>query len=173
MKTNLIWSLFLLALIAGCQAGMGCENEYPVYLPGMERPYQSEWVSTEYEPVAQPVYNPRVEDQIGNTGKIYFLSLSEVEGETYMALDEISVFEGNAPDYRSGGSWYFQLIDSHQRVLEEGYFERSKMVCGDRGCHESNTPLILKIPYHRNGADITVYDQDGIVRFGPYDVRDM
>ena len=116
-----------------------------------------------------------------DSGMIYLLTLRDT-GETYMALDEISVISGGAPDYRSQGSWYFQLIDEQQRVLEQGYFQRSGMICSDSmdssgqwtgGCYESDTPLTLEIPYRLNGADITVYDENGLVRFGPYDVRDM
>jgi hypothetical protein len=112
---------------------------------------------------------------------IYFLILRET-GETYMALDEISVISGGAPDYRSGDNWYFQLIDEQQHVLEQGYFQRSGMICSDSmdsngqwtgSCYESDTPLTLEIPYCSNGADITVYDENGLVRFGPYDVRGM
>lgn len=116
-----------------------------------------------------------------DSGMIYLLTLRDT-GETYMSLDEISVIPGGAPDYRSGGNWYFQLIDEQQHVLEQGSFQHFGMICSDSmdtdgqwtgGCYESKTPLTLEIPYHSNGADITVYDNNGLVRFGPYDVREM
>lgn len=116
-----------------------------------------------------------------DSGMAFFLTLRDT-GETYMALEEISVIPGGAPDYRSGGSWYYQLIDEQQNVLEQGYFQHSGIICSDSmepggqltgGCYESDTPLTLLIPYRSNGADITVYDGNGLVRFGPYDVRGM
>jgi hypothetical protein len=118
-------------------------------------------------------------------GKIYFLSLAYT-GETYMTLDEITVMEGMESEYksfRSWGSWYYQLIDEQQRVLESGTFSYDRIVCRDfigaegkwmGDCQvQDDVPLILQIPYHRDGADITIYDGTGTVRFGPYDIRDM
>jgi hypothetical protein len=174
MRLPLI-GLAILLLAAACQSGVAFNAE----------PYD--------EPAVQPLitgkerYDRTFDGPIAasndtvDSGLIYLLILRDT-GETYMALDEISVISGGAPDYRSQGSWYFQLIDEQQRVLEQGYFQRSGMICSDSmdssgqwtgGCYESDTPLTLEIPYRLNGADITVYDENGLVRFGPYDVRDM
>jgi hypothetical protein len=119
------------------------------------------------------------EDQ---TELVYSFSL-QGDDAVYMTLNEFNVIEGSAPDYRRGGSWYFQLIDEQQRVLEEGHFDYSDILCSDyvdesgqwRGeCKKQyNAVLSLAIRYHQNGADITVYDNNGIVRFGPYDVRGL
>ncbi|MCX6758674.1 MAG: hypothetical protein NTX14_03130 [Candidatus Nealsonbacteria bacterium] len=145
-----------------------------------------------YRPADQPVASPMVlndgpydrqqtcDRQAGHG--TYFLTLRSVDGETYMALDTISVIEGNAPDYKSGGDWYFQLIDEQQRVLEEEHFQYTGLICSDSigpngewtgGCTPGDTPLTLEIPYNPLGADITVYDNTGTVRFGPYNVRGM
>ncbi len=146
-----------------------------------------------FRPIDQPMAMPMVLndgpcdrqqtcDRQAEQGSMYFLTLRSVDGEAYMALDSISVIEGNAPDYKSGGNWYFQLIDEQQRVLEEGHFQYTGLICSDSigpngewtgGCTPGDTPLTLEIPYNPLGADITVYDNTGTVRFGPYDVRGM
>jgi hypothetical protein len=117
------------------------------------------------------------------TEKVIFLALEYRENETYMALDEISVMEGTAPDYRRGDSWYFQLIDKDQHVLEEAHFDFPPVVCTDYvdadrrwygGCErQTEIPLTLIIPFHRGATDLTIYDGDGLVRFGPYDISMM
>lgn len=179
MRISVILSLVILALTA---SGQACQHG------GLEPIPQPVWGLDQFpedEPLAQAYYGQgerltRFDRENERSGRIYFLTLRDT-GEHYMALDEISVIEGSAPDYRSGGSWHFQLIDRQQRVLEEGRFDRSGMICSDSivdgqwigGCYESDQPLTLEIPYHYDGADITVYDGDGIVRFGPYDVRGM
>ena len=178
MRISLILSLVILALTA---SGQACQYEGPA---PMAQPSWELDLFPEDEPLAQTYYGrgeeiTRFDRENQEPGRIYFLALRDT-GEHYMTLDKISVIEGYAPDYRNGGSWYFQLIDADQRVLEEGHFDHTGMVCGDQidrngqwtgGCYESNTPLVLEIPYHYDGADITVYDGNGIVRFGPYDVR--
>jgi len=116
-------------------------------------------------------------------GKIYFLSTHYKNDELYMTLNSIEVMEGYAPDYRAGGDWYFQLIDKKQRVLEEEHFSFSRTICADYidengqlsgGCwEEEESDLILEIPWHPDAWMITVYDGEGFVRFGPYDVSDL
>jgi hypothetical protein len=129
-----------------------------------------------------PESAPSDAGQVDQSGRIYFLSLQSSENEPQLTLNEISVIEGGAPDYRSGGDWYFQLIDEQQRVLEEGHFQNTGLICSDSvgpngqwtgSCSPGDTPLTLEIPYNPMGTDITVYDNTGTVRFGPYDVRGM
>ena len=109
-------------------------------------------------------------------GKIYWLDLQKIDGQQYMKLLEpVSVIDGYAPDYKSGGDWWFQLIDARQHVLEEGYFSFTGTICPENGCCHKvvNPKLSLAIPYHSDATDITVYDGNGLVRFGPYDVSNM
>ena len=141
------------------------------------------WLELVYE--TQPPTADSLDEgnNLESKGKIFSLSTHYKSDELYMTLNSIKVMEGYAPDYRTGGDWYFQLFDRKQRVLEEKHFSFSNIRCSDiidengqwsGGCQaEEETDLDLMIPWHPDAWMITIYDGQGFVRFGPYDVSGL
>lgn len=117
-----------------------------------------------------------------NEEKIYQVSLHYIGDQLYMTLNTIEVMSG-PPSRMPAGDWYYELIDKDQRVLENATFGFTVAPCSgfvddtgawNNGCDGiEETDLVLEIPYRKEATDLTVYDGQGFVRFGPYDVIGM
>ncbi len=178
--------VLMLACMSPATAVIAWPDQTPaiINLPAWNGPSSDRVEQTDryVEPTSVRHRDNRFESETEKKGKIYLLSLHYWSDELYMTLNEIKVMKGYAPDYLSGGDWYFQLINHKQQVLEEEYFSFTNILCADYvddghwsgGCEaQEETDLVLEIPWHRNAWAITVYDPQGFVRFGPYDVSGM
>lgn len=108
--------------------------------------------------------------EISYGGNKYY-DFSLIASGKNLELNQVTLRNGQASIIRTQpeGSWYYELVDHDQRVLEKQNFHLPTAVSR----YGNKQILNLEIPYHRNAWVLTIYDPDGYVRFGPYDVSGL